>query len=525
MSEPFLKSLDITNFRSIRGRIHAPLDAKVVLVHGENGAGKTSLLSAVELALTGGVQSLERADPGYEKQLLHRSASDGSVLLTTLAGAFEDSFKAVLHMAGARSIAALDQPRATFFRERVFLPQSLLSQLLQIYQDAGSDAASPLAQFVGKLLGLDQLDALEAGLKPLADLRNVRKTIDGWAPTENEKARLDRLLTDQRRIQSALSVEIRTTVTELSALCATLQLPIEVSEETLDAVAAALADGKDAEAFSRLADELRRLASIRREIVSAQHLSGSDVMLIPAGGDEASNAYARWDAEYGTRVSALRSDIATLLPNASLPSEPERLAEAALARLSIEHKQLSNRAFQARADILRHATAQDECEVARRQRDTIDAEVAQLSSNVASLASALAELTSFINAETCPVCDRDFSEVSKDSLGEHVNGKVRMLSASAERLLTLGRTTQAFYDSRRSVFQKLYDDLDEKKETSDGGPKYHLVVLSQLGRTFTQLVFQGYHDRYFTLRDVAGLLNMKVTIVPVMEKAAFGLAG
>jgi len=49
--------------------------------------------------------------------------------------------------------------------------------------------------------------------------------------------------------------------------------------------------------------------------------------------------------------------------------------------------------------------------------------------------------------------------------------------AVLRRLLTLGRTTQAFYDSRRSVFQKLYDDLDEKKETSDGGPKYHLVVL------------------------------------------------
>src|SRR5216683_221054 len=96
--------------------------------------------------------------------------------------------------------------------------------------------------------------------------------------------------------------------------------------------------------------------------------------------------------------------------------------------------------------------------------------------------------------------------------------------AVLRRLLTLGRTTQDFYDSRRSVFQKLYDDLDEKKETSDGGPKYHLVVLSQLGRTFTQLVFQGYHDRYFTLRDVAGLLNMKVTTVPAMEKAAFGLA-
>jgi Zn-dependent peptidase ImmA (M78 family) len=97
--------------------------------------------------------------------------------------------------------------------------------------------------------------------------------------------------------------------------------------------------------------------------------------------------------------------------------------------------------------------------------------------------------------------------------------------AVLRRLLTLGRTTQTFYDSKRAAFQKFYDDLEEKKEKSTGGPEYHLAVLGQLGRTFTQLVFQGYHDRYFTLRDVAGLLNMKVTTVPVMEKAAFGLAG
>jgi len=93
------------------------------------------------------------------------------------------------------------------------------------------------------------------------------------------------------------------------------------------------------------------------------------------------------------------------------------------------------------------------------------------------------------------------------------------------RLLTLGRTSKAFYDSKRAVYQKFYDELEERKEKSTGGPDYHLTVLSQLGRTFTQLVFQGYHDRYFTLRDVAGLLNMKVTTVPAMEKATFGLVG
>lgn len=91
------------------------------------------------------------------------------------------------------------------------------------------------------------------------------------------------------------------------------------------------------------------------------------------------------------------------------------------------------------------------------------------------------------------------------------------------RLLTLGRTTKAFYESRRASFQAEYDALADKK--SNGGPERHLVVLSQLGRSFTRLVFQGYYDRQLTLRDVANHLNMQVTAVPNIERAAFGLTG
>jgi exonuclease SbcC len=54
---PFLKSITITNFRSIKGTINIPLDAPVVLIHGQNGTGKTSILSAIELALTREVPS------------------------------------------------------------------------------------------------------------------------------------------------------------------------------------------------------------------------------------------------------------------------------------------------------------------------------------------------------------------------------------------------------------------------------------------------------------------------------------
>jgi DNA repair protein SbcC/Rad50 len=56
---PLLQSITVTDFRSIRGTITVPLDAPVVLIHGPNGVGKTGILSAMELAITGECTSSE----------------------------------------------------------------------------------------------------------------------------------------------------------------------------------------------------------------------------------------------------------------------------------------------------------------------------------------------------------------------------------------------------------------------------------------------------------------------------------
>jgi exonuclease SbcC len=198
------------------------------------------------------------------------------------------------------------------------------------------------------------------------------------------------------------------------------------------------------------------LGSIRREIEAAQSATQGRTPLPPGAAGDASRQFARWEAEHGTRVGVLRQRVEALLPDLSLPSDPERFAEEALARLRTEHKQLGARATQARADAARHAKAQDEREVTLQQRKTIDEEVGRLSSSAGSLGSALAELTSFISGDICPVCDRDFSEVSESPLSDHVHAKVRTLSASAERLLTLGRS--------RSEVQVTIERLDREIE-------------------------------------------------------------
>ena len=437
--QPTLASLDIANFRSIRGQIHAPLDAKVVLVHGENGAGKTSLLSAIELALTGRIQSFERADPGYGKQLLYRSAVEGYVRVRTSTGTDEQTFEALLTDAGAASVAALAQAEAAFFRERVFLPQSLLGQLLQIYQDAKNEASSPLSQFVGRLLALDRLDALELGLRQLNDVRNVRKVVDGWAIAETEKNRSDRLLADQRKLKDVANGEIRAGIEALATACTVLELTIGVGEDNLDDVAAALSVNSDDVAFARLTDEQRQLAAIRREIDAAQATSGAEPEVSFSDEDSAS-AFAQWESANSVRIEDARTRAEALLPDSALPTDPEHLAGSTLDRLRAERDQFTTWVVQAREELRRYTAALDERDVAERQRDTVDIEINRLSATPGSLGTALSELTSYVVDEICPVCDRDFSEVNSTPLSEHLHAKVRTLSASAERLLTLGQT-------------------------------------------------------------------------------------
>ncbi len=440
MSDLLLKELDITNFRSIRGQVHVPLDAKVVLVHGENGAGKTSLLSAIELGLTGGVQSLLRADPNYSRQLLHRSTRFGNVTVKTIGPDGEQRYKALVNETGARSVTALEHQFAAFFGERTYLPQSLLGQLLQIYQESASDADSPLAKFVGDLLGLDRLDALEVGLKSLTDVRNVRKVVEGWSQAEIEKNRLDKLLEDQRRVRVEVVTTIGALIKELSGVCKSLEVSVGVDEKTLEALSVEFSRNEDEERFDRLADQRRRLASIRRELAASDSTAKQELAPSPNVAAEASSAFASWQSEYGARFAALRNRVEKLLPLASLPGDYAAFGEEAGTLLRSERKRLADQADQARLDIERLTTARGELEVSQRQRATIDNEISRLPKAAGSLGTVLSELSAYIDGDICPVCERDFVELDSGRLAKHVQDKVGRLSASAERLLALGRS-------------------------------------------------------------------------------------
>src|SRR5215203_3787013 len=169
-----LTSISITDFRSIRGSINVPLDAPVVLIHGQNGAGKTSILSAIELALTGSIPSLGRIEPDYTTHLVHKKANQGQVKLSVrdIAGVPTETTFTVSSGGVLRGEPLLPERLAKFYSERCYLPQSALGRLLELYQSSDArQSDSPLTEFVKDLLGLDILDALIDGLHDAGDIR------------------------------------------------------------------------------------------------------------------------------------------------------------------------------------------------------------------------------------------------------------------------------------------------------------------------------------------------------------------
>lgn len=462
MNGPMLQSVDVTNFRSIRGHVHAPLDARVVLIHGENGAGKTSLLAAIELALTGAVASLRRADPGYATQLLHRSATSGEVSVAVAADRGDRRHGTTLTAAGISPGAILPRELAAFFGERSYLPQSLLNQLLQIYQESGSGANSPLARFVGHLLGIDRLDAIETGLAPLQDVRNLRKVVDRWQAVELERDRADRMAQGDRTTLAVVDEAIGGARKALSTALATLDLAAGPNEDP-DVTEARIAALPNDDGLDDLTDRRRQLGSIRREIESATGTSMAAASSTTAA--EATAAQRRWEAANGEAIERARRCVAELLPDLVLPPEIARFADAAARALASLNARSSVAAERARKDATRLAEAEAELDAEKIRLRAVEEEIQQLPSRAGGLASALAEISAYIEGETCPVCERDYAEVNREPLAEHVHARVRSLSASADRLLALGRARGEATAAR----ERLAGEIDGLRARAVGG--------------------------------------------------------
>jgi len=90
------------------------------------------------------------------------------------------------------------------------------------------------------------------------------------------------------------------------------------------------------------------------------------------------------------------------------------------------------------------------------------------------------------------------------------------------RLLILGLTTESFYLAKRKQYAAEFDSLAQP----DGGKSAPIPVpvrtVSQVGKLFTRLVLDGYHQEKITSSDVSEYLGVRLKHMPRIELAVLG---
>ncbi len=461
MTAPRLKSIAIENFRSIQGDINVSLDAPVVLIHGQNGAGKTSLLSAIELALTGAIPSLERAEPDYLQYLPHKKAKSGKGRIEIEVAGLDEKTQAAVEVTKSALTKThfLTSPAGRFFSERCYLAQSTLTRLLELYE--ASDARkseSRLTGFVKELLGLDQFDAIIEGLKPVGDVRRLREPAPAfWAARqdipdfqtdiENDGAELESLKAERKAIYDRLVARVG---------------PI------LGDAATALADHAALEKRLSTSDDeatLLSLARARRDLIAileqwraiAVGGAGADRESIEAESAEARAALTTWNAGPGKDLDSVIEELRGWMPQLATADSagPDRAARSALQAVEAELKRIGEVLARDDADAKAHDETVRAIEKARARLVALDEQIAEAAGANEGLAQVLSAIVPHVHGDDCPVCGRDFREESEIPLRAHLSARIGQLVEAAGRLQSLANdkslTTAGIVTAERNL--------------------------------------------------------------------------
>jgi len=480
-----LASLTISNFRSVLGEITVPLDAPVVLIHGLNGSGKTSILAALELALTGSIESLERADSNYKQHLKHVDAETSEIRLATRNGNPKSTVVRIT-TSGISGVPLLSTDDAQCFVERCNLAQSSLSRLLEIYQHTDRrDPDSALTKFVKELLGLDQLDALIEGLFAAGDLRRIRNLVPDFRAAEERCEELEGAVASARLEFDRFAEEEKLLIDGLKK--AATDLTVNVDPERPESLRSHLAIDLERRQLSEITRTMRELSAIREEWNSLPPRKAQEEQAIAEQYKLAEAAISEWTAGPGTLLEGVIESLRSKFPD--LPAlaftDPEFARSTAMTAVSQDVALCTRRLEQDDSDARTIIELNRKLADNRNRRSAVDLEIAGLLRNSSSLSQTLAAILPHIDGNQCPVCGRDFSEVSSQPLSAQVSGQIAKLANDAGVLQNASREKETL----ESVGAELQREVEAvtSRRLSDEGRSLLRTRLKELSDALSKL--------------------------------------
>lgn len=457
MSELRLSELVVENFRSISGQCVIPLDGSITLVHGANGAGKTSLLSAIELAATGRVGFLEDQHGDTRSLLRNQDFAQGQVRLSltdssngTRVGSFE------LDGDQVRGHAALKSAEQTYFLERSFLPQTALGRLLESYTETGKQVDTALVRFVKSLVGLDELDSLIDGLHASGDRRRSKKLAHAWSRGADELEAARRRHVEVAKQLKTAEEHFKESVALLRHLVGGLQLTdvnelLRASAERARGSETSRADLAQLEELQAKVDAITRM---RQQ--GAFHPLENDGRPEHVQAERAQSAFDSWQSGPGTSSLAELNRIRETslgLPKVTIAHLADAYQET-LERAALIDRQRTD-AITANLKRAENIAALD------RRISDLDTEISTLeargqavevSSDVRVLIEILEMTIPVTASEDCPVCDERFAGTG--SLRKHLSAKLSRLSASSSQVIAIDRQLTKLREERLGVVKQ-----------------------------------------------------------------------
>ena len=468
MNDLPIRSLMVSDFRRIQGTRVLPFDAPVVLIHGPNGSGKTSILSALELALTGGVRSMERQDERYVAHLPFLGQPYATVR-AEVAGYLQAGTRSAPLTVGGNRIEgprALSAKAAQFYSERCYLDQASLGRLLELYQARVGTEESALAKFVSELLGLEKLDALRDGLSVANDLRLLKKLAVGVdeAATKAKLAAANLKKESELLTQTRVDLlQARTAVREALEVLNAGVVAHTSDLELLRLARSSANEGPTREAHTQAEKLHKDLIALGGRIAALSGRPSAPLIGRKRTAIEGAQAERKnWDTSAAPTVNAWEA--AALAAGLHTARDPRSAVEE--ARTAIQYDLANLAEARANAESLGAQLDADRIEL-----EQLETRLANAHEHSSALVEGLVALRTVVSDNNvCPVCDRDYNEKSADTLFVHVETKLAELSIHGQELIKL-RAERDHLAARKTRAESRYSQLAEQLLTPDAVQK------------------------------------------------------